>query len=54
MKTFQKIYSQYGFRIVEIILGLVILLLVLTVYGGVKQNEINEQLIQKVNELSKK
>ena len=54
MRTFQKIYSMYGFRIVEVILALVILLLVLTVYGGIKQDQINNQLIQKYHELSKK
>lgn len=54
MKTFQKIYSQYGFRIVEVILALVILLLVLTVYGGIKQNEFNEMIIERVNQLPKK
>lgn len=54
MKTFQKLYNRYGFRIVEAIFALVILTLVLTVYSGIKQDEINDMLIQKVNELSKK
>lgn len=54
MKTFQKLYNSYGFRIVEVILALVILLFMLTVYGGIKQNQINEKLMEKYTELSAK
>jgi len=54
MKTFQKIYNQYGFRIVEALLILFILSIVVGSVLVQKQIRLNEELLKNQRELLKK
>lgn len=54
MKTFQKIYNRYGFRIVEVLLILFIIAIIVGASFVHKQIKLNEEILQNQRELLNK
>ena len=53
MKPFKNFYAQYGYRVMEVMLVVLLLLIALTIYNAEKQREINKRLQENQEEVLK-
>lgn len=53
MKPFKNFYAQYGYRVMEVMLVVMLLLIALIIYNAEMQRDINKKLQQNQEEVLK-